>query len=71
MCSAIASNLVEPKMKNSEKFDYILNYMRVSLILVWLPTDVHTEKNEKSPKLFFEKKNRNFFIPKIEMYTCF
>ena len=30
MCSAIASNLVEPKMKNSEKFDYILNYMRVS-----------------------------------------
>ena len=30
MCSAIASNLVEPKMKNSEKFDYMLNYMKVS-----------------------------------------
>jgi len=28
MCSAIASNLVEPKMKNSEKFDYMLNYMK-------------------------------------------
>ena len=28
MCSALASTLVEPKMKSSEKFDYILNYMK-------------------------------------------
>ena len=28
MCSALCSTLIEPKMKSSEKFDYVLNYMR-------------------------------------------
>ncbi len=29
MSSALASTLVEPKMKSSEKFDYVLQYMKV------------------------------------------
>ena len=28
MCSALCSTLIEPKMKNSEKFDYVLSYMK-------------------------------------------
>ena len=40
MCSAIASNLVEPKMKNSEKFDYMLNYMKVSWLPIYRPMRV-------------------------------
>ena len=33
MNSALASSLIEPKMKSSEKFDYILQYMKVCCTL--------------------------------------
>ena len=32
MTSAIVSTLIEPSMKNSEKFDYVLQYMKVHVI---------------------------------------
>ena len=32
MTSAIVSTLIEPSMKNSEKFDYVLQYMKVRFI---------------------------------------
>ena len=41
MTSAIVSTLIEPSMKNSEKFDYVLQYMKVHVIQLTVKIDYY------------------------------
>ena len=55
MSSALLSAMIEPKMKTSEKFDYTLQYMKVSIIRRNRYKISPIEKHPKSPRRATQK----------------